>query len=225
MDLPERIRHAREKAGLNQSALGEAIGVESHAAVSRYESGKREPTVAQLIKIAQVCRVDPAWLMLGQGDDERLPSPAPTIPAPWTPGPEYAAVPRYDAALSAGAGSIADPHAEPLGHQLFELQWLRALTKAAAEDLAVVRVAGDSMEPTLHDGDWVLVDRSQIKVNREGVYALAVGDTAWVKRITLNLRDRLIRIISDNPAYPMQELSEDELMVIGRVVWIVGRKI
>ncbi|KJS40394.1 MAG: hypothetical protein VR70_05990 [Rhodospirillaceae bacterium BRH_c57] len=138
---------------------------------------------------------------------------------------EYVSVPRFDAALSAGPGSIVDPNAKALGSHPFELQWLRAITYATADQLAVVRVAGDSMEPTLHDGDWVLIDRTQTSVNREGIYALAVDDAAWVKRISLNLRDRTVQVISDNAAYPVQELRGDGLCVIGRVVWIVGRRV
>src|SRR5690606_23982993 len=118
-----------------------------------------------------------------------------------------------------------DPEAEPLGFHLFEAQWLRSVTRAAPAHLAVLRVDGDSMEDTLRDGDFVLVDRSQSRFGREGIYALAIGENAWVKRLSLNLREKLIRIISDNPAYPPQELEEQELFLIGRVVWIVGRKV
>ncbi len=79
------------------------------------------------------------------------------------------------------------------------------------------------MVSTLNDGDWVLVDRSQNRLGREGLYALAVSDAAWIKRLSLNLSERLVRIISDNPAYPMQELSAEELVVIGRAISVVNR--
>lgn len=140
-------------------------------------------------------------------------------------GAEVAAVPRYDAAMSAGAGSIIDPEAEPIGHWFIEAQWLRAVTNTAPSRLAVLRVSGDSMEDTLADGDWVLVDRGQTRASQEGIYALQVADSTWVKRLTLNLREKLIRVISDNPRYPVQELPENELSVIGRIVWIVARKV
>jgi phage repressor protein C with HTH and peptisase S24 domain len=32
-------------------------------------------------------------------------------------------------------------------------------------------------------------------------------------------------VISDNPRYPVQELPADDLTVIGRIVWIVARKV
>lgn len=138
---------------------------------------------------------------------------------------DFVQIPRYDAGVSAGHGSIIDPHADPLGYYYFEAQWLAALTRAAGDMLAVVKVDGDSMEPTLFDGDWVLVDRSQRRLNRQGIYVIQVGDVIWIKRISLNLKSQTIQVISDNSHYPMQELSEEELSVIGRAVWIVGRKV
>ncbi|MBB4265199.1 phage repressor protein C with HTH and peptisase S24 domain [Roseospira visakhapatnamensis] len=240
---------------MTQAQLGAALGLEGHAAVSRYETGRRAPDVDQLVRMAGLCDVDPGWLILGQGVDTEDTAPRPRrpsgAPAPTAPGPrarkpvgppaapppplapgyvtladrEVAAIPRYDAAVSAGDGSIIGPNAAPLGFQFVEAQWLRAITRASPDALAVIRVTGDSMEHTLVDGDWILVDRTQRRPNREGIYALQVGDVAWVKRLTLDLRDRRFQIISDNPAYPVQALAEDDLAIIGRVVWIVGRRV
>jgi len=241
MERHERIRAARKAAGLNQTQLADALGLDSHTAISRYEKALRSPELDMLVSIARITKVDPQWLILGigemapsyQADSEPVRQPGRHHEAGHSHAPdileingaEIVAIPRYDAQLSAGHGSIIDPHAEPLGLQLIEAQWLRSVTRAAPAELAVVRVDGDSMVATLSDGDWILVDRSQTKINREGIYALAIGDACWVKRISLNLREKTIRVISDNPAYPVQELAEDELTVIGRVVWIVGRRV
>lgn len=137
----------------------------------------------------------------------------------------YVALARFDQRMSAGPGSLLEEDAEPLGYHLVETQWLHALTTANINSLCVVRVSGDSMEDTFRDGDWVLIDRTQVRVSREGVYAMRVADTFWIKRISLNLREKLVRVISDNPKYHMDELPEDELSLIGRVVALVARKI
>lgn len=139
-------------------------------------------------------------------------------------GDQIAGVYRYDARLSAGPGSLVNGD-EPLGKMPFEAQWLRSITTASTDFLAVVMVDGDSMEATLSDRDLVLIDRSQNRLGREGIYAIRVGDFCWIKRLSLNLRDRLIRIISDNPLYPSQELPEDEVDIIGRAVCIVARRL
>jgi phage repressor protein C with HTH and peptisase S24 domain len=137
---------------------------------------------------------------------------------------EFVSIGRFDASFSAGPGSLIDPQAEPLDFHLVSMHWLRALTTAAPEQLAIVKVSNDSMTPTLNDGDWVLIDRAQRRASREGIYALRVFDDSWIKRISLNFRDRLVQVISDNPLYPMKELPEDEIDLIGRVISLVSRR-
>lgn len=138
---------------------------------------------------------------------------------------DYVAIGRYDAALSAGPGAIVDPNAEPIGYALIEAQWLAALTRAAPDHLAVLRVDNDSMESTLYSDDWVLLDRSQKNLRRTGIYGLQVDDVTWVKRVELNLQSKLITIISDNPRYPQRELPEEEVLPLGKVLSVVARRL
>jgi len=140
-------------------------------------------------------------------------------------GVEHSLIPRFDASLSAGPGSLLTDEPEPIGYHPIETQWLQGITRATPDYLAIVKVDGDSMVDTLQDGDWVLLDLTQKRASREGIYALRVGDDLWVKRLTLNLADRLITIISDNPLYPRQDLPEEELQILGRVCWVVARRI
>lgn len=140
-------------------------------------------------------------------------------------GQEVVAIPRYDAGLSAGHGAIIGEDAAPEGFQFIEKDWLRVASASTTENLAVVKVDGDSMQPTLADGDWILVDRGHTHVRRDGVYALAFNGACWIKRLTINFKNKRFQVISDNAVYPMQELTEEELTILGRAVWIVGRKI
>jgi len=227
----------RKRAGLSREALAREAGYSHGSSLQRYESEAefKEPwlprKVAERLASALVGRGDPpirrAEVIALCGDT----SPETALAVPGVGAlldigeTTYVSIPRYDARLSAGPGALVDPQAEPLGRNLFEQQWLAALTRAAPEHLAVLRVDGDSMQDTLSDGDWVLVDRSQTRIAREGIYALQVGDVTWVKRLTLNLRDQTIRIISDNPRYPVQELTEEELQPLGRVVSVVARRL
>ena len=190
-----------------------------------------EPKISTLVALADALGVAPDHLIgpvMGGGR-----SLAQGLPAPDVTGAslveindtEYAAIGRFDAQLSAGPGSLLEHEPEPLGYHLIEAQWLQAVTRTAPQHMAVVRVAGDSMETTLFDGDWVLLDRLQNRASREGIYGLRVGFDLWVKRLTLDLEQRKILILSDNPAYPPQRLVEDDLQVVGRVCWIVARKV
>ena len=87
--------------------------------------------------------------------------------------------------------------------------------------LSAIAVAGDSMEPTLRDGDEILVDRAP-RALRDGVHVVRAGDSLLVKRLDLGRPGR-IALISDNPAYPPIELAPGEVEIVGRVVWKSGR--
>lgn len=236
--LQDRITTAMDAQGVGQAELARRLGIKQPSVHSLLNSSAGR--TKYILDVARALGVRAEWLQYGEnpmypaddsGSNRAVQRNAGGEAADLADGAIYIAgrdwisVPRYDAAMSAGPGAIVDPNAEPLGYQLFEMQWIRAVTRASADRLAIVEVSGDSMEPTLRDGDWVLVDRSQRQANREGVYALAVGDAVWVKRISLNLREKLIQVLSDNSQYPMQELTEEDLSIVGRVVWIVGRKV
>jgi hypothetical protein len=138
----------------------------------------------------------------------------------------FTPVGRFDASFSMGPGSLIPDMPEPLGYWMLETQWLRTLSKAPQVELAIVRCSNDSMQPTFFDGDWVLIDKTQKRLSREGLYAIRVGDDSWIKRISLNIRTKKIRVLSDNPTTPAQpDVDEEDLCVIGRVVALVARKV
>ncbi len=66
MNLSERIKLARKKAGLTQSGLAESVGI-AQTAISQLESGKTLRS-SYLIQIAQACGVNSAWLASGEGE-------------------------------------------------------------------------------------------------------------------------------------------------------------
>lgn len=128
-------------------------------------------------------------------------------------------VPRLALGASAGPGATAE------GEQVvdtirFSGRWLRSMG-LQPENLSTIVVSGDSMEPTLRDGDEILVDRT-IRALRDGIHVVRLGDSLLVKRIDVS-RPGLVVLISDNPAYPPVECGARDVEVIGRVVWKGGR--
>jgi phage repressor protein C with HTH and peptisase S24 domain len=132
---------------------------------------------------------------------------------------EWADVPRLPLGASAGPGAMAETE-RPIGQLRFSARWLKDQGLAAAQ-LNVIMVEGDSMEPTLRDGDEILVDRTP-RALRAGIHVLRLDDVLLVKRLELAGPARL-RLISDNPAYPPLERAAADVEVLGRVVWKGGR--
>jgi phage repressor protein C with HTH and peptisase S24 domain len=163
--------------------------------------------------------------------DEQLGGPAADKPplasaaaaAALGPG-DLVLVPRLDVAASAGPGSEAAGE-RAIGRVAFDMAMLRDLAGGRPAALALLRVVGDSMEPTLADGDDILVDTAVAGLRvRDGVHVLRRDDALHVKRIAINPAGRLLSIRSDNPAYPSWECEPAEVTVIGRVIW-AGRRI
>lgn len=108
--LKDRIKQARDYGGLTQKQLAERVGV-SQPVISQLERGDNLQSV-HLLKIAEVCGVDPSWLSSGSGE-----------------GPS-AAVERADSAVSAAGKSPAD-----LVRAMLATKAGKALPKEARERL------------------------------------------------------------------------------------------
>lgn len=132
---------------------------------------------------------------------------------------DWADIPRLPLGASAGPGTMAlDP--APVDRLRFSGRWLRQQGLEPAM-LSVIEVEGDSMEPTLRDGDEILVDRAP-RALRSGLHVIRLDDVLLVKRLEPGPSGTL-QVISDNPAYPRMERARADVAVLGRVVWKGGR--
>lgn len=136
------------------------------------------------------------------------------------PEGEFVMVPRLDVHLSAGGGrDQVEIELVKENPQAFRAEWIR-LMRFKPNKLAAMRASGDSMEPTIHDGDSLLIDTSQTNVVDGKVYALWYDGGERVKRL-FRLPGGGLRIKSDNPAFDLMELGPDyagHVRIIGRVV-------
>lgn len=133
------------------------------------------------------------------------------------------AVPRLDVGAAAGAGGLAeDERTEALF--AFDERWLRRLS-ASPQQLAIIRVEGDSMVPTLSHGDDIMVDSSDgAERLRDGIYVLRRDGVLLVKRLACGARGS-VAIVSDNPVYPTEhDVPVGEIDIVGRVLW-TGRRL
>lgn len=64
MELYERLRELRKKAGYSQEILAEMLGV-SRQAVSKWESGQGKPEIDNVIKLTEIYKVSADYILLG----------------------------------------------------------------------------------------------------------------------------------------------------------------
>jgi phage repressor protein C with HTH and peptisase S24 domain len=216
--------------------LGELIGTESvrsfamragvaETTLRQHLSGRSEPNMSQLIKIASTANVQIDWLATGELPKEKS---SPDANTPATPcicmdefNEEYVLIPGYHLTVSTGSGSAWNGE-QVKRHLAFRRKWLK-YRGLNPERLAVVFAKGDSMQPTINNGDSILVDTSKNQVVDGSIFVLRLGDDLYAKRLQKNI-DGGITVISDNRTeYPIQVVHPDQmdsLAVIGKVVWV-----
>ncbi len=133
---------------------------------------------------------------------------------------ELALVPILDVEASAGHGALAEMESKSAQFG-FDEKWLRRLTSSKASNLSIIGVLGDSMEPTLHDGDEVMIDLADGQARlRDGIYVLRMDDMLSVKRIAIEPQGKRVSVLSDNPTFPSWPgLERRALNIVGRVLW------
>ncbi|MDP1617304.1 helix-turn-helix transcriptional regulator [Phenylobacterium sp.] len=192
--FPEKITAFATRIGMQHGTVSKVLNVR----------GSMAPRLDIAAKIAEGAGVTLDWLVFGRGD-----------------GPGHAdlvQVPRYDAQLAAGAGAWNEGRLK-LEDVPFTKAFLKEqLGRDTAAGLVIVTARGDSMEPTISDRAWLLVDEAEQRVF-DGVFAFVLADEARVKRLR-RLTDGLL-LISDNDSYPPEEVRGEELkklQIIGPVL-------
>ncbi|WP_066845647.1 helix-turn-helix transcriptional regulator [Croceicoccus marinus] len=219
----ERLMDLAERRGVSLAALSKLIG--RNASYLQQFIRKGSPRKLEETDRATLAR------FFGVGEDE-LGAPemeeispargkiAGKLPAARS---QWVDVPRLALGASAGPGAVAEEDA-PVGHLRFAQGWLRELGLTPGA-LSALTVAGDSMEPTLRDGDEILVARADSDPAgrlRDGVHVIRRDGVLQVKRLQFGTGQAAV--ISDNHAYPSDmAVPLEELDVLGRVVWKGGR--
>ena len=129
-------------------------------------------------------------------------------------------IPIHDVSFSAGGGAEIILAGESDQKAMFPISWLRQQF-GKIENLRMVRVAGDSMHPTIADGEWVIIDLD--RTSGPGIFALRLHDQVYIKR--LQFQSSRVLAVSDNPSHEVfvinlkDRADRDAFQVIGRVVW------
>mgnify|MGYP001609737047 CR=1 FL=1 len=172
--------------------------------VQRMVSGNSPVTVGKLLRLAEGLGVPLEEVFDLEGS---------------APTPE-GGIPIHDVSFSAGGGAEIILAGESDQKAMFPLSWLRQQF-GKIDNLRMVRVAGDSMHPTIADGEWVIIDLD--RTSGPGIFALRLQDQVYIKR--LQFQPSRVLAISDNPSHEVfvinlkDKADRDGFQVIGRVVW------
>lgn len=213
---PKRLAEAMKAKGIGQTDLARRVGVQQ-GTISKIINGSTTNS-RYLLHIARELGTTPAYLEGAIGDpgvDAPQPAPRSSFDIP-----DMVELQHIDFAYGMGA-TYADGHVDvQLLH--FPRVWVEAITSSPPALLTWASGRGDSMAPTIHDGDLVLLDRSQRQVvEQDALWAYTVGDFGAIKRLRMK-GDRVV-ILSDNPSVPPDEELAEDVNIVARVIFI-GRR-
>jgi phage repressor protein C with HTH and peptisase S24 domain len=197
---------ARNKT-LDLAKLSKALG-KNHAYLQQYLERGVPKTLKDKDKKALAAMIGASPADLGLEDDG-------TILAG-----DFVVVPEYDLDLSAGSGSPFDEK-RIVEEWPFPGAFLRNVLAVSPTRLIIVRVVGDSMEPTFRPNDRVMVDLDDTNIAQPGVFAVNIDDTAVIKRLELipASRPKKISLVSDNEVHGRYTVDASRVTVLGRVIW------
>ena len=96
--------------------------------------------------------------------------------------------------------------------------WIRAVCKVEPTELVLETATGESMTPTIRDGNTLLIDTTDRTFRNFGIYVLEINGQRLVKRVQRK-HDGSLVLISDNSAYQPDAVGKDaasDVTVVGR---------
>lgn len=206
-----RLAEARSRKGISQAVLARILDVAT-STIGQYETGARNPGLDTIEQLAAALDVTPEWLAFNY--DSQLPS-------------EEVSVPVYNTPISAGPGTeLVDQSNEPAFFFRATKEMVREWTRVTPDKLGIFRVDGISMQPSIFDGELVLVDLSHKSFTGDGVYLLrSVGDILQFKRVLQRYGTNGYTVRNDNPNFPAFEVDAGGIEVWGKALRVIGRKL
>lgn len=211
--IGQRLKLEMKKREISSAQLAKRADVKTSFIYDVISGKSANPSTVKLARVAEALGVSLAYLVGSDGLPEnrtRAKQPAEG---------DYVVIPRIMVDVSAGGGAIVSSEQEGESYY-FRKAWIKDHLGASPDDMRMLYVRGDSMEPTLYHNDLILVDTTRKTPSPPGIFVLFDGFGLVAKRLeyTQHTPPR-IRIISDNPQYSVYERSAEETVIIGRIAW------
>lgn len=217
-----RLAWARARAGFEDRAQF-ARAVKLSPVTYRAYENNQNGFAKHVTNFARRLGVSSEWLLEGGPIPDGDP---PDPPPPGFFGAPEALIERYnielvrqvDISYAMGDGSIIEDYPET-GFLPFDRGFLSQFTRVPVDKVFIAKGVGDSMEPTIRREEVVMIDASRNRLTEQDqIWALAYMGVGMIKRVRKISGGRLL-ILSDNPSVPPQEVDEEDVVVVGKVVW------
>lgn len=191
--------------------------------LARYESDERPAPDYVLKNASRAYGVELDWLKDGSGGPTGAREEQRAFDTPFDDAEDaegLVAVPVLDIRASAGSGQLVESEL-PVGSMKLDRSLLLA-HGVNPKGARSITGQGDSMYPTIQDGDPLVVDIND-RETRDKVFLIRRGNELLIKRLQRH-SDGSVSLLSDNSAYAPERLPRDEaddLEVIGRIAIVL----
>lgn len=208
-----RLKYEMKRRGVTSSELARRADVKTSFIYDVISGKSANPSTVKLARVAESLGVSLMDLV------EDATSTAKTKITSRPRSDDYVTIPRIMVDVSAKETKIITTVQEDEPH-CFRAAWIRDHLGVSPDELRMLSVRGDSMEPSLYHNDSVLIDITKTLPSPPGIFVLYDGFGIVVKRLEYTQhKPPRIRVISDNPYYSDYDRSPEEAAIIGRVVW------
>lgn len=214
--LKDRLEELMAEYGLDtQQQLADFAGV-SKGLVGQWFNGSTGLGAKPLSAFDKKTRFSINWLTEGTGDKYKT-HVLPAITE--SESEDRIRFPRLNAEATCGAGTINDHYIEVVDYVTVASAWAREKLGGNLNKIQVITARGDSMEPTIENGDVMFVDTAIEAFEGDGLYLLWYIDGLKAKRLQSTVGGGLM-IISDNSSYQTETVRGEDLnavRIIGRI--------
>lgn len=223
-ELGARLKEARKKLGITQTDIAKAIGV-NPSAINQIERSTTNPSASTIESISTTYKISADWLLTGRGE------------------------------MFVGSGSVINPTHLLVDHRGMTLEAKGELVEVEIEGIIAAGVPleqtgdhdliaplqlalpnknqytalvvhGDSMEPEVRDGDFVLIRRDAEWFHADNkICAVSIDHEHTLKRLQIDASNKMVILHSLNKEYrPMiVDPLDTELRLIGVFAYLLRR--
>ena len=214
--IARKIKVSRISRGWSQEELSVKLSLAPQV-LKMYEQGKFRFSTDLIQKFSQILQVHPCELLTDAGPllvhspQLKIFQTTSTQNTPQISGEDFVSVPLTESAIAAGQPIIPQESIED-----FVLLHIRAAGKRS--NLVASRVDGHSMEPMLHPGDIVVIDRDDKKIVKNKIFAIYHEGGLTAKFLEQKNDLLILRPINPNAEVQIIYLNENPQPIVGKII-------
>ncbi len=211
----KNILFFRRNKGWSREELAAKIGL-STPVYDLIEKGEWPATTAEIEALAKALDILPHYFFIV----EQHHAPVPEIKVfktsssrkePKISAEDYVSIPLTESFIAAGQPIIQEDNIED-----YVLLHIRAAGKR--NNLVASRVEGQSMEPMLHSGDIVVIDRDDKSIQKNKIFAIYYQDGLTAKYLEVHKELLILRPINPISEVQIINLAEEPDPIVGRII-------